>query len=156
FEKCAEATADPGSRNPITGIAGCCACAASGHPATPLLRSAMNSRRLIGLSPGQGSQTKYIRSYSGSGPCIAAKAGPSCPLWVNRDRGDPGARRSVSALPPKADKERTSRDVGFVKKADMRSAGGSFLFDHLVSTRHSPNGEVSVRSLGGDAPRTRR
>jgi len=31
------------SRNPITGIAGCCACAASGHAAAPL-NSAMKSR----------------------------------------------------------------------------------------------------------------
>src|SRR5262245_30252780 len=37
--------------NPITGIVGCCARAASGHPATPLPRSAMNSRRLMGLTP---------------------------------------------------------------------------------------------------------
>src|SRR5215831_8516993 len=33
-------------RNPITGIAGCCALAMSGHTAAPL-RSVMNSRRLI-------------------------------------------------------------------------------------------------------------
>src|SRR5262245_20735573 len=37
-------------RNPITGIAGCCARAASGHAAAPP-SSVMNSRRLITRSP---------------------------------------------------------------------------------------------------------
>jgi hypothetical protein len=41
---------EPLWRNPITGIAGCCARAASGHAtAAPLPKSAMNSRRLMGL-----------------------------------------------------------------------------------------------------------
>jgi hypothetical protein len=34
-------------RNPITGIAGCCARAASGHAAVPPPRRVMNSRRFI-------------------------------------------------------------------------------------------------------------
>ena len=41
-------------RNPITGIAGCCARAASGHAAAAPPSSAMNSRRLMpdmGLPP---------------------------------------------------------------------------------------------------------
>jgi hypothetical protein len=37
-------------RNPITGIAGCCARAASGHAAA-LPRSVMKCRRLMGLAP---------------------------------------------------------------------------------------------------------
>src|SRR5262245_21206908 len=47
----AESSADRELKNPTTGIADCCARAAIGHPATPLPRSAMNSRRLMGLSP---------------------------------------------------------------------------------------------------------
>src|SRR5262249_43517890 len=39
-------------RNPITGIAGCCARAASGHTAAPAT-SVMNSRRLIVAPRGQ-------------------------------------------------------------------------------------------------------
>ena len=39
--------ADSPLRNPITGIAGCCARAASGHAAAAPPRSVMNSRRLI-------------------------------------------------------------------------------------------------------------
>jgi hypothetical protein len=41
------ASGDLGSRNPITGIAGCCALAASGHAAAAPPISVMNSRRLI-------------------------------------------------------------------------------------------------------------
>ena len=38
-------SSDAGWRNPITGIAGCCARAASGHAAAAPLRRVMNSRR---------------------------------------------------------------------------------------------------------------
>ena len=41
----ANASGDAGSRNPITGIAGCCARAASGHAAAAPPSSVMNSRR---------------------------------------------------------------------------------------------------------------
>jgi hypothetical protein len=41
------ASAAPGLINPTTGIAGCCACAASGQSAAAPPRSVMNSRRLI-------------------------------------------------------------------------------------------------------------
>ena len=40
-----DGSGDPALRNPITGIAGCCARAASGHAAAPP-SSVMNSRRL--------------------------------------------------------------------------------------------------------------
>jgi hypothetical protein len=40
--------AELGLKNPITGIAGCCARAAIGHAAEPA-SSDMNSRRLMGL-----------------------------------------------------------------------------------------------------------
>jgi hypothetical protein len=42
---------DPLLRNPITGIAACCARAVSGHATTVLLKSLMNSRRLMGFTP---------------------------------------------------------------------------------------------------------
>ena len=38
-------------RNPITGIAGCCARAASGHASAELPSSLMNSRRLMEAYP---------------------------------------------------------------------------------------------------------
>jgi hypothetical protein len=40
-----------GPRNPITGIAGCCACAASGHAAAAPPSSDMNSRRFTAERP---------------------------------------------------------------------------------------------------------
>src|SRR5215813_13704635 len=55
----------------------------------------------------------------------------------------------MSALPPEADKKQTCRDVRFVPKADIRSAADSSLFDHLVSTRHSPNGIYGILGFGG-------
>jgi hypothetical protein len=48
-------------RNLIIGIAGYCARAASGHPATPLPTSAMNSRRLMGRTPRLKDEGKVSR-----------------------------------------------------------------------------------------------
>jgi hypothetical protein len=46
----------------VGSLPGCCARAASGQPAKLLPRNAMNSRRLMGLTPRQGSRSKYNRS----------------------------------------------------------------------------------------------
>src|SRR6202011_4062507 len=43
-------------RNPITGIAGCCARAASGHATAEPAIALMKSRRRIGSSSSRGSQ----------------------------------------------------------------------------------------------------
>jgi hypothetical protein len=75
--KCAEPAAAVLRRNPITGIAGCCARAAKGQAAA-LPSSAMKSRRLTGSPQSQPSRTDYSRS----GPCIAARSGNLCPRWV--------------------------------------------------------------------------
>jgi hypothetical protein len=45
--RCNHDATDAGMRNPITGIAGCRAPAASGHATAALPRSVMNSRRLM-------------------------------------------------------------------------------------------------------------
>src|SRR5262245_9716946 len=50
--------------------------AASGHPATLLPTSAMKSRRLMGLTPKAKDHELIIA------PCIAARSGHFCPLWV--------------------------------------------------------------------------
>src|SRR6266566_4452984 len=44
---CANSSGDAALRKPITGIAGCCARAASGHVAAAPPRSVMNSRRFV-------------------------------------------------------------------------------------------------------------
>src|SRR5262249_44471853 len=56
------ASADPSRINPTTGIADCCARAASGQTAAAPPRSVMNSRRLmsdIGLSPAWPCRSVY-------------------------------------------------------------------------------------------------
>src|SRR5262249_51476505 len=60
-------------RKPMVGtLVDRCAFAASGHAAAPP-RSAMKSRRLMGLPQGQGSRTKYSTSWIGSGPASQQK-----------------------------------------------------------------------------------
>jgi hypothetical protein len=58
-------------RNPITGIAGCCARAASGHAAA-LPSSVMNERRLIG-HPSSGLGPHITRRCGRTPLCITAK-----------------------------------------------------------------------------------
>jgi hypothetical protein len=51
-------------RNPTTGIAGCCARAASGHAAAAPPSSVMNSRRFMSLpSPWQFAQQLLRNAY---------------------------------------------------------------------------------------------
>src|SRR6266436_49215 len=57
--------ADALLRNPITGVAGCCARAASGHAATAPPSSVMNSRRLNGAKSIRGANGIRV----GIGPC---------------------------------------------------------------------------------------
>jgi hypothetical protein len=45
------ASGDPTLRKATIGIAGCCPRAVSGHATTVLLKSLMNSRRLMGFIP---------------------------------------------------------------------------------------------------------
>ena len=53
---------DLGLRNPITGIAGCCARAASGHAAAAPPSSVMNSRRFIRSPRRRGRAASAARS----------------------------------------------------------------------------------------------
>src|SRR5213079_3672795 len=73
FDRAAAGRAGPADallRNPITGVAGCCARAASGHAATAPPSSVMNSRRLLsstGLSlrfgrAAPGAEVRHCRS----------------------------------------------------------------------------------------------
>ena len=70
--------------NPIVGnFAGCCARAASGHAAAPPSR-VIRSRRLMGLTRGQGSEPKYSRSRLCQWRASQQKSDASCPSWVSR------------------------------------------------------------------------
>src|SRR5262249_1016614 len=72
------ASGDTGWKNPTTGIAGCCARAASGQTATPLPRSAINSRRLMGAYPKAKDHEPILAR------CIGQKA---CRRSVRLDAG---------------------------------------------------------------------
>src|SRR5262245_19042347 len=93
-------------RYPITGIAGCCARAASGHAAAAALpRSAMKLRRLMQNCPSRRKPTKRQR--------CASQQNWSADDAVGQQRTSP-VIEPMSALPPRADKERASRYVRFV------------------------------------------
>src|SRR6516165_514391 len=101
--------------NPTTGMAGCCARAASGHPAAAPPRNVMNSRRLTGRPLNQ-----RVLPYHAVGYIVHHGK-----FWVPMSAL--GQKRTLahihvmSALPPIADIGTQSRDVRFVPKADIAS-----------------------------------
>src|SRR5262249_46412594 len=86
-------------RNPITGTADCCARAASGHATTVLLKSLMNSRRLM-ASPAPRTKSGIKRlSHFWIENCAVRRtqAGPQpCPLWVKSGHFAKGGRLSAT------------------------------------------------------------
>jgi hypothetical protein len=72
--------ADPAPRNPITGIAGCCARAADDQAAMPP-SSVMNSRRLI-ASPEPAPTLADYQGNWGWSVCTAAIQSRACLRWV--------------------------------------------------------------------------
>ena len=74
-------SSDTAPRNPITGIPGCCARAASGQAAAPP-SAAMNSRRLMNSPQAKGGHTTI--SLDAAVLCITAKFGGQCLIWVIR------------------------------------------------------------------------
>src|SRR6516225_10626914 len=104
--------------NPTTGIADCCARAVSDHATTGLLKSLMNSRRLMGFTPLAENHLRKSLIRSSSESYV-----PHC-IRVGRPMSALGQKqtwklvRVMPALPPKADIGTQSRDVRFVPKAD--------------------------------------
>ena len=79
---CENEESDPLWRYPITGIAGCCACAASGQTAAAPPISVMKSRRLVG-SPDRGPRwARQGISHMSAALCITAKRVAQCPFRV--------------------------------------------------------------------------
>src|SRR5262249_50315706 len=80
---------------PITGIAGCCARAASGHAAAAPPTSVMNSRRLIVAPRGSKPRTASSHSRPGLGTGRGGRGlrpivlGWQCRLWVPRPASKP-------------------------------------------------------------------
>src|SRR6516162_7952449 len=89
--------------NPTTGIADCCARAVSDHATTVLLKSLMNSRRLMGFTPLAENHLRasLIRTWSdGHAPHRSMSSGLMSALGQKQTLGKV---RPMSALPPKAD-----------------------------------------------------
>ena len=128
---------DPLLRNPITGIAGCCARAASGRAATVPPRIVMNARRFIAdhvldaLHPSLGDLTVQVQAVS-------------CRSWVKMRN----ARREqmFSAVHPTTDIAQRSRHVGFVPPI---AAVGRPLLYHLVGALLDGQRHVDAKGLGG-------
>src|SRR5262245_55244406 len=87
-----------GLRNRITGIAGCCARAASGHAAA-LPRSVMNSRRFnSNLSRASTRKIPLRETY-----CTAGFQAALWSLWVNRSRSTGSQRGRHFRFAPESD-----------------------------------------------------
>jgi hypothetical protein len=71
-------------KNPITGIAGCCARAASGHDATAPPSSVMNSRRFTSNFSRASKRKIALRETY----CTAGFQCALCPLWVKSGGDD--------------------------------------------------------------------
>src|SRR4051794_17852478 len=101
----ANAAAEPLLRNPTTGIAGCCACAASGQVITAPPKSVMNSRRRI--EPPRGMPHRCLKPSTlrgrrvRKGEQLASDAATECPKWVTSDGLAPLATGPL--YPPTAD-----------------------------------------------------
>src|SRR5215472_17552431 len=89
--------------NPTTGIADRCARAVSDHATTVLLKSLMNSRRLMGFTPLAENHLRKSLIRSSSESYV-----PHC-IRVGRPMSALGHKRTLkrlhpmSAIPPKAD-----------------------------------------------------
>ena len=100
----AEASADAARRNPTTGIAGCCARAASGQETAAPPTTVMNSRRLMCFPQVEDRTLPRVETQMRL--CVTAKFGRSCPLWVKSGRDAlkfrcplyPRKRTSVDAI----------------------------------------------------------
>jgi hypothetical protein len=91
-------------RNPIIGIAACCARATSGHATIGLPNSLMNSRRLMGFNPSTFAGRCGVVRYSKI----------SAPMSALGQKRTLKRLRPMSALPPKADIACGQLDVRFV------------------------------------------
>src|SRR5262249_11911104 len=164
------ASGDLGSRSPITGIAACCARAASGHRAAAPT-SVMNSRRLIVAPRGQNHAPHRLTAVR---VLERDERGANCDqlFWAgnvgfeSHDRGQ-NRKSSVSAnafpvLPPKADlrsaRQRVYLSIGFATRALVGPQHGATLgADHLVwggpqRNSHAPHADRQTRARAGGLP----
>src|SRR5215472_16740690 len=100
--------------NATTGIAGCCARAARGHPAAAPPTSVMNSRRLTGWP------LRLLLYHAVS--CIVHHGKVWVPMSALGQKQTLQSLRPMSAIPPKADIDRYECYVRFVPKTDICGA----------------------------------
>jgi len=119
-------------------FSGCCARAASGHPAKPPPRSAMNSRRLMGAYPKAKDHEPIISR------CITAESGHSSPVWVIHV-GSPRPRRArpMSAPPPRATKHSHRSETPLRAISDRTRCNKKY--------RYSTTSSAATSSLSGTA-----
>jgi hypothetical protein len=137
--------AEPLLRNPITGIAACCARAVSGHAITVLLKSVMNSRRLMGFTPVAENHlpVSLIRFWCESyAPHCSKKGAPMSAL--GQSRRWPGSACPVCP----------NSDMGLNGRAALRGPTLSGLLAqqvrHLGDVRRDPPRLIAVSSFAAD------
>src|SRR5262252_1780533 len=130
--RCSEPAAVVLRRNPITGTADCCARATSGHATTVLLKSLMNSRRLM-ASPAPRTKSGIKRlSHFWIENCAVRRtqAGPQpCPLWVKADIAE--CETNVR-FTPKSGHRNSLAGCLLCAKSRLMHCSKKSLFDHVV------------------------
>src|SRR5262249_31824985 len=130
--RCSEPAAVVLRRNPITGTADCCARAASGHATTALLKSLVNSRRLMALpAPRTKSGSKDYHIF---GPRIVSFVAPQ------RDRNHVrfGSKADIGACPrhvrftPKSGHRNSVVECPLCAKSGLMQCSKRSLFDHFI------------------------
>src|SRR6516165_2557595 len=126
--RCSEPAADVLRKNPITGTADCCARAASGHATTVLLKSLMNSRRLMAFArPRTKSGIKRLSHFWIENCAVRrTQARPQpCALWVKS-----GHRGQLKECPLYPQKQTLLSAIGMSVLCHKQTL--TSLFDYLV------------------------
>src|SRR6516225_6630401 len=154
----ADSFADRKLRKPITGIAACCARAASGHATTVLPESLMNSRRLM-ASPAPRTKSGIKRlSHFWIENCAVRRtqAGPQpCPLWVKS--GHRGQLKQCLLYPQKRTLLRATGMSALCHRATYASAAidRDLLGQVLTNFRQQFARAVGLRDISVAAGRMR-
>ena len=112
----ARSAGDPPCKKPTTGVAGCCARAASGHMAAASPINEMKSRRLI-ASPEAHEHRFKLAQPKGCWRGVEAQVSNDRLMSALGQKQTLEHVRFMSALPPKADIDRWRREGYFGPKA---------------------------------------
>src|SRR5262249_311624 len=105
---------------PIIGTLGCCARAASGHATLVLLKSLMNSRRLMASpAPRTRSGIQKTSTFLDRELCRSSHPNRIATMSALGQKQTSKQVHAMSALPPKADIAELEEHVRFLPKADI-------------------------------------